>query len=143
MSREMTATEYRKFMLDTPRTAKLATTRADGRPHVVPIWFDLDGDTLVFTVGESTAKGRAIRRDPRVCLCIDDEKPPFAFVMFEGNAQIASPTPQELVYWATRIAARYMGEALAEQYGKRNGVPGELLFRVPPTRILALSGISD
>ena len=143
MAQDMTPAEYRQFMLDTARTAKLATVRADGRPHVVPIWFDLDGDVLVFTAGETTIKGKAIRRDPRVCLCIDDEKPPFAFVIFEGIAEIADPTPQELVYWATRLAGRYMGAALAESYGKRNGVPGELLFRVTPTRVLAQKGIAD
>ncbi len=46
---EMTAEEYRSFLLDHARTASLATVRADGRPHVAPIWFDLDGETFVFT----------------------------------------------------------------------------------------------
>ncbi len=36
-----------------------------------------------------------------------------------------------------------MGEAQAEDYGKRNAVPGELLIRVTPTKVLARSGISD
>ena len=37
----MTADEARAFLLERPRTAKLATVRADGRPHVHPsglIW---------------------------------------------------------------------------------------------------------
>ena len=143
MAKDMTPAEYRQFMLDTPRTGKLATVRADGRPHVVPVWFDLDGDVLVFTAGETTIKGKAIRRDPRVCICVDDEKPPFSFVVFDVVSEIANPTPEELVYWATRLARRYMGDALAESYGKRNGVPGELLFRVTPTKVLAKKGISD
>jgi hypothetical protein len=45
--------------------------------------------------------------------------------------------------WATRIGARYMGAALAEQYGERNGVPGELLVRITPTRIVAQAGIAE
>ncbi|MHB8626856.1 MAG: PPOX class F420-dependent oxidoreductase [Aggregatilineales bacterium] len=141
--KEMTAEEYRHFMLGRARTAKLATVFADGRPHVAPIWFDLDGEVLVFTTGENTQKGRYIRRDGRVTLCIDDDTPPFAFVLFEGNAQVASPTPDELLHWATRIAGRYMGSDKAEAYGKRNGVPGELLVRVTPTKIIARTGISD
>src|SRR5215204_4737535 len=80
----MTEEEYREFMLDHPRTAVLATVRADGRPHVAPIWFDLDGDTLIFTTGESTVKGRNMLRDPRVSLCIEEEKPPFHFVLIAG-----------------------------------------------------------
>jgi PPOX class probable F420-dependent enzyme len=138
----MTHEEYRSFMLDRARTAKLATVRADGRPHVAPIWFDLDGEDLIFTTGESTVKGRNILRDPRVSLCVDDEVPPFSFVLFEGEAEIIAD-PEELLRWATRIGSRYMGEELAEAYGRRNAVPGELLVRVRPAKVIALAGIAD
>ena len=127
--------EVRAFLLEATRTGKLATVRADGRPHVVPIWFLLDGDTIVFTTGEGSLKAKNMRRDPRVCLCVDDEQPPFAFATIEGTATF-SDNMQDLTIWATRIAGRYMGEQLAEQYGKRNAVPGELLVRITPTKIL-------
>ena len=58
------------------RTAVLATVRADGRPHVAPIWFDLNDDVLIFTTGENTVKARNMRRDPRRQLLIDEEEPP-------------------------------------------------------------------
>lgn len=141
--KSMSAEEYKAFMLGTARTGKLATVREDGRPHIAPIWFDMDGDVIVFNTGETTVKGRNIARDGRVSLCIDDEQPPFAFVIIEGIATIANPTSEELVYWATRIAGRYMGAGLAEAYGKRNGVPGELLIRLTPTRVNAQTAISD
>ena len=134
--------EYRAFLLERPRTAKLATVRADGRPHVAPIWFDLDGDALMFNTGDTTVKAANIRRDPRVSLCIDDDTPPFAFVIFEGIATL-SEDPDELLRWATSIAGRYMGAEQAEDYGRRNGVPGELLVRVMPTRVIAQAKISD
>jgi PPOX class probable F420-dependent enzyme len=139
---EMTAEEYRSFLLDRARTASLATARADGRPHVVPIWFELDGDTFVFTAGETTVKARNMRRDPRVSLCIDDEEPPFHFVLVEGTARMTADDP-ELLHWATRIAARYMGAELAESYGRRNAVPSELLVRVTPEKIVARKNIAD
>ncbi len=41
--------EYESFLLDRPRTAKLATVRDDMRPPIVPVWFDLDGDDFIFT----------------------------------------------------------------------------------------------
>ena len=140
--REMTETEWRAFVLDGTRTAKLATVRADGRPHVAPVWFDLDDDALVFTTWHASAKGRAIRRDPRVCLCIDDERPPFGFVMLEGTATI-SEEPGELRAWAARIGGRYMGEERADEYGERNGVPGELLVRVTIGRVVAVADVAD
>lgn len=139
---EMTNDEYRSFMLDRARTASLATVRVDGRPHVAPVWFDLNGDTLVFMTGEDTVKGRNMRRDSRVSLCVDDEEPPFHFVLIEGAVQLSGDDPDKL-YWATRIAGRYMGEDLAESYGRRNAVPSELVVRVTPTRIVAQKNIAD
>lgn len=127
--------EEQAFLLEGTRTGKLATVRKDGRPHVAPIWFTLDGDTLIFTTGENTVKAKNMRRDVRVCLCVDDETPPFAYIQVEGTVTF-SDDREELLKWATRIGGRYMGEALAEAYGRRNGVPGELLVRLSPTRVI-------
>jgi len=131
----MLTAEQRAFLMEQVRTAKLATVRKDGRPHVVPIWFDLDGDTLVFTTGQTSIKAANIRRDPRVCLCVDDETPPFAYIMIEGTA-IMTADRDALLHWAARIGGRYMGAELAEAYGKRNAVEGELLVRVTPARVV-------
>jgi PPOX class probable F420-dependent enzyme len=137
-----TPSEARAFLLERPRTAKFASVRADGRPHVAPIWFDLDGDALVFTTWHTTVKAANIRRDPRVSLCVDDDAPPFAFVLIEGIATL-SEDRAELRRWATRIAGRYMGAELADSYGQRNGVAGELLVRVAPTKMVGQGGIAD
>jgi PPOX class probable F420-dependent enzyme len=142
VAQQMAEEEYRSFLLDRSRTAVLATVRADGRPHAAPVWFDLDGDTFVFTTGEDTAKGRNMRRDPRVSLCIDEEKPPFHFVTIEGTAELTAEDP-DLLHWATRIGGRYMGAYRAEEYGRRNAVAGELLVRVAPQKILAYKNIAD
>ena len=141
--RVMSESEWRAFVTEGTRTGKLATTRLDGRPHVAPIWFDLDDDgTVVFTTGADTLKGKALHRDPRVAMCVDDEAPPFAFVLIEGTAEL-SEDPGLLLEWATRIGARYMGAEMAEAYGKRNAVPGELLVRVTPTHVVARAEIAD
>ena len=139
---KMTPEEYRAFLLEGRRTGKLATVRPDGCPHVVPIWFDLDGEDLIFTTWHTTTKAANLRRDARVCICVDDENPPFAFVQIEGVASVDARA-DDLLYWTTRIAGRYMGDDLAEAYGKRNAVEGELLVRVTPTKIIALKRIAD
>ncbi|MEA2598686.1 MAG: hypothetical protein QOF01_5155 [Thermomicrobiales bacterium] len=139
--RTMSDDERRQFLSAGTRTAKLATVREDGRAHIAPIWFVLDGDDLIFTTGADTAKGRTIRRDPRVVLCVDREEPLYDYVVVEGVATV-SEDPVEMLKWATLIAARYMGEDKAESYGKRNAVPGELLVRVKPTKIIALKDIA-
>jgi hypothetical protein len=81
-------------------------------------------------------------RDERVSLCVDDEEPPFSFVLVEGTAGMTAEDPDHL-YWATRIAGRYMGAELAEAYGRRNAIPGELLIRVTLDRIVARKNIAD
>lgn len=89
-----------------------------------------------------SVKAHNIRNDWRVSLCVDDEEPPFAFVLIEGEAEISEIDP-DFFYWATRIANRYMGEELAESYGGRNSVEGELLIRVRPNNVVARKNIAD
>jgi PPOX class probable F420-dependent enzyme len=134
---------WKSFVLETPpRTAKLSVVRADGSPHVAPVWVDLDGNQVIFTTGANTVKGRAILRDPRVSLCWDDERPPFNFVTVAGTAR-TSDDPVELLNWATRLGGRYMGADRAEEFGRRNAVPNEMVVRVTPSRIVAKVHITD
>ncbi|MER7171477.1 MULTISPECIES: PPOX class F420-dependent oxidoreductase [Streptomyces] len=142
MAQKMTDEQWRAFVSQGTRTGKLSTVRADGSPHIAPIWFVLDGDDLVFNTGKETVKGRNLARDGRVALCVDDDRPPFAFAVIQGEAQISEEL-DEVRHWATRIAARYMGEDRAEEFGARNGVPGELLVRVKITKVLAQGAVSD
>ena len=124
------------FLSAGTRTGKLGFTAADGRPLVAPVWFVVEGDEILFNTGRDTAKGRAVRRDPRLVLCVDLEQPPFAFVQVQGTATV-SEEPDELVRSATAIARRYVGADRAEEFGRRNGVPGELLVRLRPTKVVA------
>ncbi|WP_336084334.1 PPOX class F420-dependent oxidoreductase [Nocardia sp. SSK8] len=128
--------KVREFLSRGTRTGKVAFVATDGRPMVTPVWFIVDGDELVFNTGKDTAKGRAFARDPRIALCVDLEEPPYALVSVQGTVTL-SEDPEELVRTATAIAARYMGPDKAEEFGKRNGVPGELVVRVRPAKVVA------
>lgn len=128
--------QVRAFLGEGTRTGKLSYLGAGGQPLVAPVWFVLEDDYLVFNTGKATAKGRALARDPRAALCVDLERPPYAFVQVQGEAEI-SEDPAELVRTATVIAARYIGPDRAEEFGRRNGVPGELVVRLRPVKVLA------
>lgn len=130
------------FLSEGTRTAVLGWVAADGRPLVVPVWFIVDDGELVFNTGKDTAKGRALARDRRVTLCIDDSTPPFSFVQVQGTASI-SEDRDELLATATRIGGRYMGADRAEEFGRRNGVPGELVVRVKPTKVHAAFNVAE
>ncbi len=138
---EMTTDEYVEFLLKGTKTGKLATVRKDGRPHVTPIWYDLDGEDLVFNTNKNSVKCKNMERDSRVSIAIDDQTPLYSYVVVEGTASF-SEDPEDVVYWATRIGGRYMGEDKAEAYGKRNSSEGEILVRVAVDKILAYKDIA-
>lgn len=135
--KKMTKAEAYEFLATGTRTGKLATVRADGRPHVAPIWFVLDGEDLIFNTWHESVKGKNLQRDGRVALTVDEEAPPYAFVLVEGTVEITDDDLEESKKWATRIGGRYMGEERAEEFGERNGVPGELLVRIKVDKIIA------
>jgi PPOX class probable F420-dependent enzyme len=143
---QMTREEWLAFATHGTRTGKLATVRANGAPHVAPVWFLIDttgdGDRLVFNTGADTLKGKALRRDPRFALCVDSEEPPFSFVTFHAEAEI-SEDPELMLEWATRIGARYMGAEQGERFGRRNAVPGELLVLGTITKVVAIANVAD
>ncbi|MGW6456690.1 PPOX class F420-dependent oxidoreductase [Streptomyces sp. NPDC055078] len=140
-AKRMTKGEWRRFVAEGTRTGKLSTVRADGRPHIAPVWFLLDGDELVFNTAAKSVKGRNLLRDGRVALCVEDDRPPFSFVLLEGRAEISEDLEQAR-HWATRIAARYLGEDAADDAGARNGVPGVLTVRVRPAKVVAVDAVA-
>ena len=138
----MTQDEWWAFLVAEPRPAILSTIRADGRPHAAPIWIDVDDGAIVFNTGEDTVKGRNLRRDPRVSIVVQDDQPPFSFVLVEGVAELIDDLP-EVKRIATTIGGRYMGADVAEQFGERNGVPGELVVRVVPAKVISAKDVAE
>jgi PPOX class probable F420-dependent enzyme len=132
----MTENEWRAFVSTGTRTGKAGLTRKDGSPHVTPVWFLLDENELVFTTHSESLKGRILTRDPRICLCVDDQEPPYSYVVIQGVASLSQDLG-ELRRWAAAIGGRYMGQDRAEEYGARNGIPGEYLVRVRITKVIA------
>jgi PPOX class probable F420-dependent enzyme len=143
---EMSEEQIYDFLDHGTRTAHVATVRADGRPHVKPVWFVLDGApedfALLFNTGARTVAGRNLERDPRVQISVDDPNPPYSFVLVEGTAQLITQL-DEVREWAAEIGGRYMGADRAGEYGERNGVPGEFLVRVTPTRVIAEANLAE
>jgi PPOX class probable F420-dependent enzyme len=137
----MSPDEISEFLTYGTRTAKLATVSANGMPHVMPVWFVLDGEEIVFTTGAGSVKARNLRRDPRAALVVDDQHPPFAFVHIRGHVTISEDL-DELLRYATQIGGRYMGADRAEEFGKRNAVPEELLVRLRPERVISETDVA-
>jgi PPOX class probable F420-dependent enzyme len=140
----MTEDEIKNFILQGTFTGKLGTINKDGTPHVVPIWYTVDGeDNIIFNTGDKSVKAKNIRRDNRVRLCVDDQIPLFSFVTIDGIAEIISNEPSEVYKWAKIIAARYMGYNKSEEYGRRNSAEGELLVKIKPIRVTGEKNIAE
>jgi len=147
----MSKMEIKKCLMHGTFTAKLATVKKDGSPHVVPIWFVLDdtkdrttrkiGD-IILTTYEGSLKARNIERDNRVSICVDDQTPQFSFITIHGTAKIVRQKYNELLKWNTRIAERYMGKSNAKAYGERNSTEDVILVRVKPTKVIAEKDIA-
>ena len=141
MPRKMTPEEIRAFLSHGTRTAKVATSGPGGQPHVMPVWFALDGEELVFTTWGDSVKGRNLRRDPRAAIVVDEEVAPYAFVHIRAHVTLCQDI-EELLRFATAIGGRYMGADRAEEFGRRNAVPGELLVRLHPERVIATADVA-
>jgi PPOX class probable F420-dependent enzyme len=131
-----------EFLSAGTRTGMLGFVASDGRPLVTPVWFVVDDGELVFATHRDTPKYRALQRDPRVAICVDDPHPPYSFVQVQGVAA-ATDDPGDLLDNTTRTGARYMGADRADEFGRGNAVPGELVVRVRPTKVITGFDISD
>jgi PPOX class probable F420-dependent enzyme len=149
----MSEKEIRRFLMQGTFTGKLATIKKDGSSHIVPVWFvlessdengsdDREEDDIIFTTNGSSVKAKNIERDKRVSICVDDQTPPFSFVIVYGTAKIYHYRQNDLFRFATKIARRYMGKDDAENYGRRNSTEGEVLVRIKAKRIIAEKDIA-
>ena len=132
---EMSEKEIIDFLMKGTRTGKVSTVREDGHPHVAPIWFVWNEGKIIFSTMNGSVKAKNIKRNPQVCICVDDELPPYAFVIVEGTAKF-SDNQKDLLKWNTTLGSRYMGEKLAKVYGKRNSTKGSVLVEITPTKMI-------
>jgi PPOX class probable F420-dependent enzyme len=139
---DMGIEEMQAFIMEGTRTGHLATVRADGRPHVAPVWFVMDGGDIVFTSWHDTVKVRNLLRTGVASLSVDHPHVPYSFVVVEGTVAV-DRDPAASRHWATENGRRYMGEARADEYGSRNGIEGEWVFRLTPTRWTGVRDLAD
>lgn len=141
MPHTMSDDERRAFLLAPGRTGHLATVRRDGRAHVAPVWFTLDGDDVLFNTGADTVKARNLRRTGRGALSVDLPVHPYGFVHLEGPVQV-DDDHEGFREWSRIIAARYVPHDEVDAYADRNAVPGELLVRLTPQTVVAVSDLA-
>lgn len=141
--REMSDADWQAFLRAGTRTAKLAVNLPSGKPTVVPVWFLYEEDGRIrIETGRGSAKAAALAADPRACLVVDLEAPPYAFVKIDAIARIVDDDPDLTVRVATDIGARYMGPERAAEFGRRNSGPDQVVIEFSPTRVRAIDDVT-
>lgn len=118
-----------------PRVAILAYARADGRPGQSPIWYAYRDGVFYMSTATGSPKAKALARDPRVCLTIQDEAAPYRAAIFDGEVELSPLAGDEPV---TGLATRYFGRMGAATYDK---MTAELYERTGMT-LIALRPVS-
>ena len=114
----------------------LATLGPDGGPVLTPIWYLYRNGRILMRTGAGSIKALNVARDPRVTVCVQDERPPYVSVTVYGRGSIEPARPR----MAGAIARHYLGFAggLAYQRVGREAIEQseEVTLAVTPERVL-------
>jgi PPOX class probable F420-dependent enzyme len=82
----MNKEEVAKFLAP-GRIAVIATLMRDGSPHLVPVWYSYDGESILIWTDKTRAWPKNVMRDGRVALSVQDDRPPFAALVLRGHSR--------------------------------------------------------
>lgn len=117
-------------LLEAKNFCHVATLRADGTIHGVPVWVDIQDGQPVLNTAEGRAWPRNLERDPRVTLTVQNLENPYEYIEIRGHA--AKPIKEGADAHIDALAKKYMG---VEEYPLRQ--PGEtrIMIRVEPEHV--------
>ncbi len=126
-------------LLREPIISFITTLRADGTPHVTPVWHMVEGDELVVTVDARTIKARNVAANPNVALCVAADASPQPWVLVEGEASLTEEGAVEFVH---AVSAHYLGAERAGPYVEEI-LPNRdfRLLRIAPRRVTGWDGL--
>lgn len=103
--------------IDQRHVAVLAYVRSDGRPNQVPIWYTHRSGTFHMSTTTNGPKHRAIERNPRISLTIQDERPPYRAISVDGTASLRA-LRDDVDDPTQGMATRYFGRLGAAAYDR-------------------------
>jgi PPOX class probable F420-dependent enzyme len=118
--------------LSKPLIADLVTLNKDGSPQITPLWYNYDGTYLYFSTTTDRAKGRNIKRDNRIAVCIRSDSA-HKVVLFTGTADILDDRDHVLV---RRIASRYTPPDKIDEL-LRSMEANRIIIRMKPTKTIS------
>ncbi|UCH69879.1 MAG: PPOX class F420-dependent oxidoreductase, partial [Candidatus Bathyarchaeota archaeon] len=137
MSIGMSAQEIEDFLSD-GHTARIATVKPNNSPHVTPVWYLWEKNQLWMTIPKDSVKARNIRRNNKVAVTIDTDKPPIKAVIIEGTATIEELTKETERKIDRRMAAKYVKPEYLDEYIEWSDAQGieYIYIRIRPEKII-------
>jgi PPOX class probable F420-dependent enzyme len=122
--------KYKDLLSGKKAFAALATLMPDGTPQVTPVWFDYDGQNLLFNSARGRQKDKNVRRDSRVTLTILDPENPYRYIEVRGR--VTDITQEGADDHINKLAKKYLDK---DVYPFRQ--PGEVrvLYTVRPEKV--------
>lgn len=122
--------------------AQLACVRADGTPHVIPLWYEWDGEAMWLAASPGSSWRAHISENPMVSVTLDEPWPPLRRLFLSGRATEVdqSEVPGGLAGLRRRLATRYLGQG-AESRSELSDVDGWTAVRITPERIYGRQGL--
>ena len=138
--------EKRNFVntfLSEPRIARMATANKIGQPHVVPVWYAWDGNTLWISAYADTRKVKDLQENPLISVAIDEVSPEgkTQAVILEGKAVLLHEPVELLKRQFTWIYSRYVGADHVSEpiYQDWINDPQNTLIKLTPNKIYVWS----
>ena len=138
--------EKRDFVntfLAEPRIARMATANREGQPHVVPVWYAWDGNTLWISAYADTRKVKDLQENPLISVAIDEVSPEgkTQAVILEGKAVLLHEPVELLKRQFTWIYSRYVGADHVSEpiYQDWINDPQNTLIKLTPNKIYVWS----
>jgi DNA-binding IclR family transcriptional regulator len=140
-NRALNQAEIEQF-LQGPWSARLACVRADGTPHVLPLWYEWDGRSFWVAASPGAQWKQVVEETGRVSLTIDEPWPPLrrAFVVGQAHTVAADAVPGGLAGLRQRLAVRYLGQG-ADQQPELCQIEGWTAVKISPQRLTGQQGL--
>ena len=125
--------EERTGFLKTHRLAIVGHDRRDAGPAMSPVYYVMDGDDLLISTTASRAKAKAVRRDPRVSVCVLGEQMPFPYLTVYGRGRIEEDGAADVMMAVgSRMSGNPIPESARPAIEERAQKEGRVVLRVTP-----------
>ncbi len=130
---DMTPAEREAFLADLH--VGILSIQRDGKgPLALPIWYQYEDGEVIISMSGDSVKATLLRRHGRASMTVQDETPPYRYVMVEGPVTVAHEDRDILP-----MAVRYLGDELGASYAEQNPPTGaSVIVRLTPERWLTV-----